>query len=209
MKKTPLLLIFTFFLFIGLTNAQNLASDYETDYIVDLKGIQLRCKITKIKNGNVQYRLYKKFSPVIVNLMNLNDIYLNDKSEVPNNWVNSLEKPIDGFSHVYIYSTLLHSRVFYNGNKLATIRRGSYFLHKIKIGKKHIYYIKGNKDDEKIKLTPKSGEIFFIHPMYNENAINVMVGVNFMTTNGIRLNVKNDKISEYAVLSIKKRIESK
>ena len=82
---------------------QNQANDYETDYIKDLNGIRLNCKVVKIKNGRLTYRLYKKSQPFKLNLMNLTDLYISNNNFIDSPIGTEIKEPKDGFSHIYIY----------------------------------------------------------------------------------------------------------
>ncbi len=207
MKKTILL---SFLLTIGFameSSAQNTAKDYEVDHIIDTKGVRLNCKITKVKNGRVRYRLYKKSQPYAVNLMSLKDIYMSDPSVLEKPTNRTIEKPAPGFAHVYLFSTKSPgAKVHHNGEKLIKIKAGSYYLHKIKVGGEHVYSCKQNYEVEKIKLTPKSGEIFFIHPELNDDVDFMSVEGMTVANNGVKLKLNKDKVAEYAILTLKKEL---
>lgn len=192
-------------------NAQSAVKRFETDYIINSKGLKLNCKIVKIKNGRLKYRLYKQSQPFIVRLDELSDFHAKDWEGLEKSLPTSIEKPQSGFAHVYFYCVEKPSaQVFYKDKKLVKIRKNSYYLHKIKTGQEHVYGCKKNNEKEKIRLNPKSGEIFFMRPIYIGYGGYTLVKDGIATTYTGRiqhaLSLDNSKTSKYTVMSIDKLI---
>ncbi|WP_222982498.1 hypothetical protein [Flagellimonas meishanensis] len=142
--------------------------------------------------------------------MNLSDIFVSDESIVESFNKSSIVKPENGYSHVYIYCAKLPTaKVLYNGEKLIYVKKGAYFLHKVKADMEHIYSCKRNKEHEKLRITPESGEVIFIHPVYNDDATQMQMGETSLISNGIKLKLRDDKISIYAVESMGKELKLK
>ncbi|MEO0573689.1 MAG: hypothetical protein AAF039_18460 [Bacteroidota bacterium] len=211
MKKSKILFIVLSLIFSTHVQGQTSAKEYETDYIVDLKGIRLNCKIVKIKNGKVKYRLFKRSQPFLKHMTYLKEIYIDENSEIHDNWENKINQPREGFSNVYVYSIYWPGApLHYNGKKLVNVKVGRYFLHEIENGKEHVYYVKNNKEDEKIKLNPKNTNTYFIHSKLNGNDAQPIMGPSGQSIggikNGIILKLKQDKMSEYAIKSMSKQV---
>ena len=139
--------------------------------------------------------------------MNLNDLYISNNNFIESPIGTEIKKPKDGFSHIYIYCAILPTaQIFYNGEKLIKIKKGTYFLHKVQADEQHTYYTKLNLDEEKLWITPESGEVIFIHPVYNEGVMGMEMGNMMMVRNGIKLKMDKSEISKYAVLSMGKKL---
>ena len=171
------------------------AQDY-TDYLVDENNKKIFCKITQIKNGKVKYRLRGKSYSTIKTITKFSDVKFNNPDVIKNPLGLKIEKPEPGYSHVYFYFSEVIYKVRYNGQKLTSIGVGSYYLHKIKAGETHIYS-SGNS----LEIEAENQKTYLIRGKYGKD-YNIGNGMGVITS---ELVLDNRKISEYALLSMKKK----
>jgi hypothetical protein len=179
-------------LFTNLSFAQ----DY-TDYLVDENNTKIFCKIIQIKNGKVKYRLKGKSYSTIKAITKFSDVSFANPDVLKNPLGLKIEKPEPGFAHVYFYYSGTIYNVRYNAKKLIKIRIGNYFLHKIKASEIHNYLSSGSK----LKIIAENQKIYLVRgtETITETGINSQITA--------KLVLDNRKVSEYALLSMKKKAE--
>ena len=173
-----------------------LAQDY-TDYLVDENNTKIFCKITQVKNGKVKYRLRGKSYSTIKTITKFSDVKLTNPDVIKNPLGLKIEKPESGYSHVYFYFSEVIYKVKYNGEKFTSIGIGSYYLHKIKAGETHIYSTFGNS----LEIEAENQKTYLIRGKYGKD---YNIG-NSMGVISSELVLDNRKVSEYALLSMKKK----
>ncbi|MEP4910653.1 MAG: hypothetical protein ABJS57_16360 [Algibacter sp.] len=206
MKKEFQFSIITILLFTSIIYAQ----DY-TDYLVDENNNKIFCKITQIKNGKVKYRLQGKSYSTIKTITKFSDVKFNNPDVIKNPLGLKIEKPESGYSHVYFYFSEIIYKVRYNGKKLTSIGVGNYYLHKIKAGETHIYSSYGNN----LEIVAENQKTYLIRGSetgkIDEQIFSIDSKGETKFERGLRISPKlvldNRKISEYALLSMKKKAE--
>jgi len=194
MKKELQLCIITILMFF--TNII-FAQDY-SDYLVDKNNTITLCKIIQIKNGKVKYKLQGKSYTTIKYITDFSDVKFNNPDVIKNPLGLKIEKPKPGYSYVYFYYSEIIYKVRYNGQKLTKIGIGSYYRHKIKAGEIHTYSTSGNN----LEIAAENQKTYLIRGQigkFLKNEINRSFGVLSA------LVIDNRKVSEYALLSMKKK----
>jgi len=173
------------------------AQDY-SDYLVDKNNTITLCKIIQIKNGKVKYKLQGKSYTTIKYITDFSDVKFNNPDVIKNPLGLKIEKPKPGYSYVYFYYSEIIYKVRYNGQKLTKIGIGSYYRHKIKAGEIHTYSTSGNN----LEIAAENQKTYLIRGQigkFLKNEINRSFGVLSA------LVIDNRKVSEYALLSMKKK----
>ncbi len=196
------------FTFLSLFFLLNLVAQDYNDYLIDENNVKLFCKITQIKNGKVKYKLRGKSYSTIKSIVEFNDVYFSNPKVLKNPLGLKIEKPESGYAHVYFYYSSYVYKVKHNDKKLVKIGIGDYFLHKIKAGEVHKYY----STDHTTEIDAKNGEVYLIRG--KQSGLNHVFEINkdFEYHKGLGYNIKlfvdNRKVSEYALLSMKKKVEN-
>lgn len=188
--------ILHYYIFIISILATNLifAQDY-TDYLVDENNNKIFCRITQIKNGKGKYRLKGKSYSTIKTITKFSDVSFTNPDVLKNPLSLKIEKPEPGYAHVYFYYSGIIYNVKDNGEKLIDIRIGSYFLHKIKASETHNYSSFGSN----LEIIAENQKIYLVR------GIEKNIDTRFNSRVGSKLVLDNRKISEYALLSMKKK----
>ncbi|KAB1064284.1 hypothetical protein F6U93_14450 [Tamlana haliotis] len=236
MKKLLTILIFG----VSILNAQNEFNDY---FVYKNKDT-IKCKITKVKNQYIYFDLspdnkfilkrdmsknlkarkstqprYKKlhYTPSRLFFYQCDDIFLSSKTKEELE-LNKIEKPEDGFAHVYFYrpnsDPRLDGFIIREGDsKIINLKINSYFLVKVKAGTEHTYYVnKSLSSKDKVSVLAKNKGIFFIQGFYI--GCNYSGGLGFNGTImpmgngrdcGNNLSINEDEYAELQVLSMYKK----
>ncbi len=193
--KLSLLLLLIF----SLNNIN--AQDYP-DYLINENGIQFSCKIKEIKNRNIKY--YVKGNSLIITkpLINFKGINLTDTTALKNTLGTKITKPKPGYAHVYIYNGKRSAfKISYNDKELVKIKGGRFYLHEVKANTLHTY--KSTDPDNSVEVNAESGAIYFIKG--KQKTINTLTAFGNSYADVTSLILDNSKISEYIVLSMKKK----
>ena len=182
------LAIVTSMLFASMAFAQ----EY-TDYIIDENNAKIFCKITQIKKGRVKYKLKGKSYATTRNITKLSDVSFSNPDVLQNPLGIELETPEKGYAHVYFYSSGIPYKVKYNGERLVAIKPGSYFLHQIKSGETHYYTAHAGG----VEITAEDQKIYLVRGSESKSNL-------FNSSPTAELVIDNRKVSEYALLSMKK-----
>ena len=193
----------TLILFTALTYSQS----NNTDYLVTVENDTIHCKILKLKNKKITYRITGEKGKKKKNIFKFSDVHFADKSIIKNPLNIKIEKPESGYAHVYFYRPYVYTgsalacKVEYNGNSFINIKTHSYFLHKIKAGEVHKYNQKSLKKDV-IEINAKDGDIYFIRGSFGGTGEAFINNMNM--SNSLHIFKDNPKVAEYVILTMKK-----
>ena len=177
------------------------------DYLVTSENDTINCKILELKNKKISYTVNGEKGKNKKNIFKFADLYIADHSIIENPLNIKIEKPEEGYAHVYFYRPFVYTgaglpcKVEYNGKLFINIKTHSYYLHKIKAGEIHKYNQKSLKK-EITEIDAKDGEIYFIRGSFGGTGEALMN--NFNSSNTLYIFQDNPKIAKHLILTMKK-----
>jgi hypothetical protein len=179
----------------------------DSDYLVTVYNDTIHCKIIELKNKKISYNINGEKRKKKKNIFKFADVHFANTSIIKNPLEIKIEKPEQGFAHVYFYRPYVYTgsalacKVEYNGNSFINIKTHSYYLHKVKFGEVHKYNQKNLKKDI-IEIDAKDGEIYFIRGSFGGTGEAFINNMNM--SNSLHIFKDNPKVAEYVILTMKK-----
>ncbi|MFH4963902.1 hypothetical protein V8G69_02780 [Gaetbulibacter sp. M235] len=193
-------------LFLIFISISSYAQNSKSDFLVTKENDTIFCKVVGLKGKQIEFIQNGENKSKKKNIFNFLDLKIADLSVIENPLNLQIEKPENGYAHVYLYRPYVYTgsalacKVEYNGEKLVNLKTYSYYLHKIKAGEIHKYNWNNSKKDI-LEIDAVNGEIYFIRGSFGAS----FEPWNTISTvrNGMNIFLDNPNTSKYAILTMK------